>query len=339
MIISANEQTSAAVAQHYDELDPFYRELWGDHVHHGLWSTGLENPAQAVENLIACVARCLELNPGERVCDVGCGYGATAQWLAEHHGVHVTGLTISAVQAQRASARSAGSSLLRFLRQDWLDNGFDSASFDHIVAIESSEHMADKQHFFDEAHRTLRPGGHIVVCTWLARSDPSPWEVRHLLEPICREGRLPSLGSEVAYRKFAEQAGFTVETFEDLSLRVRRTWRVCAGRLARKLLVDRRYRRFLRDARSGNRIFALTLLRIWAAYQIRSIRYGLLVARKSSRADRRPTSVRARRSGAELRYRDGATTAADPPDACFLNGPLVAIQIQLRRAGSADVPA
>jgi len=64
MIIPAKEQTSAAVAQHYDDLDPFYRELWGDHVHHGLWTTGLENPAQAVENLIACVARRLELDPG-----------------------------------------------------------------------------------------------------------------------------------------------------------------------------------------------------------------------------------------------------------------------------------
>ena len=120
MIIPAKEQTSAAVAQHYDDLDPFYRELWGDHVHHGLWTTGLENPTQAVENLIACVARRLELDPGQHVCDVGCGYGATAQWLAEHHGVHVTGLTISAVQAQRASERSSGSSQLRFLRRDWL---------------------------------------------------------------------------------------------------------------------------------------------------------------------------------------------------------------------------
>src|SRR5258705_9713571 len=119
MIIPAKEQTSAAVAQHYDDLDPFYRELWGYHVHHGLWTTGLENPAQAVENLIACLARRLELDPGQHVCDVGCGYGATAQWLAEHHGVHVTGLTISAVQAQRASERPTASSHLRFLWRGW----------------------------------------------------------------------------------------------------------------------------------------------------------------------------------------------------------------------------
>ena len=137
MIFPAKEQTSAAVAQHYDDLDTFYRELWGDHVHHGLWTTGQEKPAEAVENLIACVARSLELNPGQHVCDVGCGYGATAQWLAEHHGVHLTGLTISAVQAQRASERSADSARLCFLRRDWLDNGLESASFDRVIAIES----------------------------------------------------------------------------------------------------------------------------------------------------------------------------------------------------------
>jgi tocopherol O-methyltransferase len=280
MIIPAKEQTSTAVAQHYDDLDPFYREIWGDHVHHGLWSTGLENAAQAVENLIACVAQRIELHPKQHLCDVGCGYGATAQWLAEHHDVHVTGLTISVIQAQRASARCADCSRLRFLCRDWLDNGFEAASFDHVVAIESSEHMEDKQHFFDEAYRTLRPDGRLAVCVWLARSDARPWEVRHLLEPICRGGRLPGMGTEAEYRKFAKGAGFRVEAFEDLSVRVRRTWSICAARLARKLLTDRRYRRFLRDAQASNRIFALTLLRIWVAYQTGSMRYGLLVARK-----------------------------------------------------------
>ena len=322
MIIPAKEQTSAAVAQHYDDLDPFYRELWGDHVHHGLWITGLENPAQAVENLIACVARCLELDPGQHVCDVGCGYGATAQWLAEHHGVRVTGLTISAIQAQRASERSTGSSQLRFLWRDWLDNGFETGSFDHIVAIESSEHMADKQHFFDEAYRTLRPGGRLAVCAWLARSDPRPWEVRHLLEPICREGRLPGMGNEAEYREFAERAGFTVEAFEDLSLRVRRTWGVCAVRLARKLLVNRSYRRFLLDARAGNRIFALTLLRIWAAYHTGSMRYGLLVARKTRPGG--PPQDTCHDRARSFRYGDGAKAAADRP-----RPPLAACQTSL----------
>jgi hypothetical protein len=94
MIIPAKEQTSAAVAQHYDDLNPFYRELWGDHVHHGLWTTGLENPAQAVENLIACVARRLALLwrilsgtgfPNQFFCDSWeVGFWRGRPWLAGH---------------------------------------------------------------------------------------------------------------------------------------------------------------------------------------------------------------------------------------------------------------
>src|SRR5258707_4749600 len=145
MIIPAKEQTSAAVAQHYDDLDPFYREFLGDHVDHGLLATGLENPVQAVENLIACVARRLELDPGQHVCDVGCGYGATAQWLAEHHGVHVTGLTISAVQAQRASERSTGSSQLRFLWRGWVWHLLPAPRLVLIFAASKSHQLSGEQ--------------------------------------------------------------------------------------------------------------------------------------------------------------------------------------------------
>jgi tocopherol O-methyltransferase len=210
MIIPAKEQTSAAVPQHYDDLDPFYREIWGDHVRHGLWSTGLKNAAQAVENLIACVARCIELHPKQHLCDVGCGYGATAQWLAEHHDVHVTGLTISVVQAQRASARYADCSRLRFLCRVWLDNGFEAATFDHVVAIKSSEHMEDKQHFFDEAYRTLRPDGRLAVCVWLARSDARPSRFLRDAQAKNRIFALTLLRIRVAYQTGSMRYGLLV---------------------------------------------------------------------------------------------------------------------------------
>ncbi|MGF9757267.1 class I SAM-dependent methyltransferase [Microvirga sp. 0TCS3.31] len=280
MIVPREVQTSAAVAEHYDELDPFYREIWGEHVHHGLWTSGRENPDEAVEALVAHLAGTLHLKPGQHVCDVGCGYGATAEWLARRHAVRVTGVTLSSVQLQHAQARDATFPLLHFSRQDWLENAFEDESFDHVIAIESSEHMPDKQRFFDEVFRTLSPGGRMAVYAWLARDGTSQWEERHLLEPICREGRLPGMGSEAEYREWASNAGLVVDGFEDLSANVRRTWALCTGRVARKLLTHSQYRHYLLDARAKNRIFALSVPRIWIAYLTGSMRYGLMTAHK-----------------------------------------------------------
>ena len=269
-------QTTEAVAVHYDELDSYYREIWGEHVHHGYWATGRESPEKAVEALIDLLATRLDLMPGQQVCDIGCGYGATAQHLAGRHNLHVTGVTVSGAQANRAWTRiaAAGSMSIRFM--DWLSNGFPANCFDRAFAIESSEHMPDKQRFFDEAFRTLKPGGLFAVCAWLACDNPRPWEVRHLLEPICREGRLPSMGNEADYCALAQKAGFDLVGVDDLSDGVSRTWWICVRRLIKRLITQPRYIKFLLNRAESNRVFAMTLFRLLIAYRTRSIRYCLL---------------------------------------------------------------
>ena len=52
MICSSSPVSTEEVADHYDELDPFYREIWGEHVHHGLWESGEETIEEAVVNLV-----------------------------------------------------------------------------------------------------------------------------------------------------------------------------------------------------------------------------------------------------------------------------------------------
>ncbi|WAC66173.1 class I SAM-dependent methyltransferase [Agrococcus sp. SL85] len=272
MIVPDAGQDAAAVADHYDELDLVYRRIWGEHVHHGLWTTGRESPAQAVEALVDAVAERLRLAPGQRGVDIGCGYGGTARRLAATRGIRVTGLTLSAEQAAFAAARGGDGVEVRVA--DWLDSGLPSASADAAWSIESSEHMVDKPAFFAEAHRVLSPGGRMVVCAWLSREAPSRWQVRHLLEPICREGRLPSMGTRQEYEAMAREAGFAVVGFEDVSSRVARTWTICARRLARALVVDREVRDM--GLRARNRVFALSIPRLILAYRTGAMRYGIL---------------------------------------------------------------
>ncbi len=277
MIFPKQPQSTLAVAAHYDELDSFYREIWGQHVHHGYWATGRESATEAAEALIELLAAKLRLAPAQEVCDIGCGYGATAEFLAERHAVDVVGLTVSGTQAERASTRVVQRGRLCILRRDWLENGFKAERFDRMYAVESSEHMPDKQRFFTEAFRTLKPGGVFVVCAWLACKDPGAWQIRYLLEPICREGRLPSMGDEADYRRMAVQAGFRLVEVLDLTDQVRRTWSICARRALGKLVTEPRYMRFLLDRSAEDRSFAMTLFRIIIAYRTHAMRYCVLV--------------------------------------------------------------
>ncbi len=152
----------ASIAAHYDDLDPFYRSVWGHHVHHGYWISGKESADEAVLNLTHLIAERAAIGSGARVCDVGCGYGATALVLARDYGANVTGITVSHRQFEIAQSIAHDTANARFLLGDALENELQAASFDSVIAIESSEHMPDKRKFFFRsaaAPATPRPSG------------------------------------------------------------------------------------------------------------------------------------------------------------------------------------
>ncbi len=284
MIHSPSDIAGRDVAEHYDELDHFYREVWGEHVHHGLWISGPEPREQALRQLVEKVAREARVEQGSRVCDIGCGYGATARQLAQEHGARVTAITISPAQHAFAQAREGAAQNVAYVLGDWLQSGLPDAAFDSAIAIESSEHMPDKARFFAQAHRVLRPGGRLVVCAWLAREHPTRLQRQSLLEPICRDGRMPHLGTESDYRQLAESAGFCVECFDDITHGVARTWPGIAVVFLRKLARAPRFLRFVLGRHARNRVFALTAFRIWLAYRTGAMRYGVFTFRRSEEA-------------------------------------------------------
>ena len=286
MITPATLPATSDIARHYDELDEFYREVWGEHVHHGLWDDDQDSRTaeEAALRLLERVTSTLPLKPGNRIADIGCGYGASSRWIAAQHSAHVVALTLSERQithARQQTPPTKGS--VEYQVDDWLDNSLPDASLDAAIAIESLAHMTDKDRFFQQLHRTLKPTGHASLAVWTSAEDPTPLE-RHLLGTICAEGRLPGIGSLNEYRQLAIDHGFEICHCMDLSEQVERTWWIITRRALAGLFTKPRYLRFILTRAFRKRIFVLTLPRLLLAYRTGALRYGLLTIKKSAKS-------------------------------------------------------
>lgn len=266
------------MAGHYDRLDRFYRQLWGEHLHHGLWTDSTFSPAEAVQHLVHRVAADARIGAGTRVCDVGSGYGAPARLWAEAYGAEVTGFTVSEAQHAYAEAQSVDGPVPEYRLQDFLANDLPDAGFDAVVGIESITHISDPPRVFREAARLLRPGGRLVLCVWMAAPDTSSWARKWLLDPICEEGRLWGLPTATMLHRWAARVGLTVKRLDDVTTLVRRTWTVVLRRFFHALLTDSSILPTLLDTSMPDRVFARTIPRIWVAQHVGALRYGWLVA-------------------------------------------------------------
>lgn len=269
------------VAAHYDRLDRFYRQLWGEHLHHGLWTRPGFSTEEAVRHLVHEVAADAHLREGTRVCDVGCGYGAPARLWAAAYGAEVMGFTVSETQYNYALEQSVDGPSPEYRLRDFLANDVPDASVDAVVGIESLTHIRDPGAVFREAARLLRSGGRLVLCVWMATPRPSRWMRARLLDPICQEGRLSGLPTVTNLHRWITEAGLRIEQLDDRTALVKRTWTVVLRRFFHALLTDPSVLWALLNSLGADRVFARTILRIWLAQHVGALRYGWVVAERS----------------------------------------------------------
>jgi tocopherol O-methyltransferase len=273
----AGSSLLGAIARHYDSLALLYRTFWGEHIHHGLWLADDESPHIAQENLIDLLAERARMGRGERVLDVGCGYGASARWLSSRFGCRVTGVTISAAQARlakRLNLRHGHVPSIDIVRADAAAPPIHDSTFDVVWVVECIEHLRDKRGFVEETARVLRHGGRLALCTWL-RGDGTPVD-DSLVQSVCEAFLCPSLASAEEYRLWCGEAGLSVLRIENLTSQVRKTWDVLGDRVSRPWLAP--LKRMLLDP--AGRRFVDGFSTIAEAYDGGAMSYGLFVAGK-----------------------------------------------------------
>jgi cyclopropane-fatty-acyl-phospholipid synthase len=158
---------AAAVAHHYDVSNEFYERVLGPSMTYScaLWESpdvGLE-AAQAAKYEL--VARKLDLRPGARLLDIGCGWGGMVRHAARHHGVRAVGVTVSTRQAEWAEKRVAEEGLADLVEirvQDYRD--VPDGPYDAISSIGMYEHVgeANLATYFAQCRELLRPGGRLL---------------------------------------------------------------------------------------------------------------------------------------------------------------------------------
>jgi cyclopropane-fatty-acyl-phospholipid synthase len=159
------ERDRKAIQYHYDVSNEFYELLLGPTMVYtcAYYRRPDGDLDEAQCDKLDLVCRKLRLSPGERLLDIGCGWGSLVLWAAEHYGVEAHGVTLSPSQASYAQARIRERGLEKVCRVDCSDyrEVCGPEVYDKIAAVGIIEHVgvANYPAYFSQVRELLKPGG------------------------------------------------------------------------------------------------------------------------------------------------------------------------------------
>lgn len=223
-VLHSKSRDRAAISHHYDLSNDFYALLLDETMAYscGYWTSdapGYE-AVDAQHDKLELICRKLDLRPGARLLDIGCGWGSLTLYAAQRHGVRVTAVTLAREQAAHVRAQVAERNLEDLVEVrccDYRDIGLapgHEGGYDAVSTIEMGEHVGDAEYpaFTATLHAMVRPQGRVLV-QQMSRGRDAPGGGAFIESYIAPDMHMRPLGETVA---LLEGAGLEVRDVEAL---------------------------------------------------------------------------------------------------------------------------
>ena len=214
------------ISDYYAQTLPHYRFWWkmnqSKAIHYGIWDEHTVNFQEALQNTNIKMADLASVQQNSKVMDAGCGVGGAAFFLADKFGCYVDGISLSKHQIELAKEFSNSLKLqerTRFKVANYYETPFDNNTFDLVWACESLCYADDKDKFFAEANRILKPDGKIVLSDYFI-TEKGKSDDRLLLKRWGDTWAISKFSEIHEFRKSILENGFQIIENKDFSQQI-----------------------------------------------------------------------------------------------------------------------